>query len=183
MKKSFVLYQSQREFFETLSDKESKELILAIFDYDGKKESKLSNRVEIAFISIKDQLQRDIEKWEEQRRKRKEAGRLGGLTRAKNEKSSVAMLSNGKQTLANQAVDVDVDVDGKLAKLLGDSFKVEDGIAFRRNANGWSKIHNPTAYLKKIETVNTAPETPQSKGIDARTFDYSKIKKGTVSPL
>ena len=66
---------------------------------------------------VKNQIDTDNAKWEEERRKRSEAGRLGWISRAKsqnqnlssNSKQCLAMLSSVKQAQANQAVNVNVN--------------------------------------------------------------------------
>ena len=79
MKNSFILYKDQRELFETLSNKDCKELLMAIFDFPNQKE--LSPFVNVAFISIKNQLLRDTEKWDNEITKRSEAGKKGMASR------------------------------------------------------------------------------------------------------
>ena len=68
---------------------------------------------------IKNQLDIDSTKWEEERNKRSEAGRLGGIKRAINQKQALSSkskqcltdLSNAKQSQANQADNVNVNVN------------------------------------------------------------------------
>ena len=108
-KKSFLLYRSQRDVFEALNPREVKELILAIYDFADGKSTKLTPRPNIAFISIKGQLERDFEKWENNSEKRREYGRLGGLAKASKSYLKPVLLSK-------PAVDVDVDVDVDINK-------------------------------------------------------------------
>lgn len=111
MKNSFIIYQDQKEIFESLSDSECKELILAIFNYQSLDVKQLSTTVRIAFITFKNQLLRDEIKWEETREKRIYAGRMGGIKRQANLKQMLASASKTKQRVANQAVNVNVNVN------------------------------------------------------------------------
>jgi len=105
-KKSFVLYADYSEHVALLSDEEAGMLFKAIFAYvKGEKNIKLSPIVSMAFSFIKAQLDRDMGKWEEIRKKRAIAGSLGG--KAKGNKQKVAKQANAisdKQKVAKQAV-------------------------------------------------------------------------------
>lgn len=94
MKKSFVLYQDQRGLFEKLSNKECKELILGIFDFNEGKQLKLSPLVDMAFTSIGSQLQRDMQKYNEIVLKRKEFGKRGGLAKATKSYQELASVAD-----------------------------------------------------------------------------------------
>lgn len=110
-KKSFVLYQDQGEVFNSLNDEQAGKLIKAIFDYSKGKESELNSVLTLAFIPIKQTLNRDNKKWRIIRKARKKAGRLGGLKRVENETLLHSKSSKIKQDQANQAVNVNVSVN------------------------------------------------------------------------
>ena len=78
-KKSFIVYKSYRRILEKLTMEERGELFMALFDYaiDGN-EPTLSPKAEIAFAAIQDNMDRDLEKYEETCKKRAEAGKKGG---------------------------------------------------------------------------------------------------------
>ena len=78
-KKSFIVYKSYRRILEKLTMEERGELFMALFDYaiDGNEPS-LSPKAEIAFAAIQDNMDRDLEKYEETCKKRAEAGKKGG---------------------------------------------------------------------------------------------------------
>lgn len=109
MKKSFILYNDQRNVFEALSEKECKELILAIFDYAEGIEKPLTPLANIAFLSIKNQLKRDFEKWEHNSKIRQEYGRRGGVAKASKSYLKPILLSK-------PAVNVNVNVNNKEKK-------------------------------------------------------------------
>ena len=125
-KKSFVSYYSWWDVISRLDDHQKALVLQAMFSLGGvcdKPELDLVS--DVAFIPIEREIRANAEKWEETREKRREAGRKGGKASrktAKNEeqaneanayfaKQDQALLSNAKQCQANQAVDVDVDVD------------------------------------------------------------------------
>jgi hypothetical protein len=92
-KKSFILYNDQQNVFEELSGEECKELILAIFNFSNNIDTELSRPVKIAFLSIKNTLVRDKEKWENNSRMRKEFGKRGGIAKASKSYHKPVLLS------------------------------------------------------------------------------------------
>lgn len=77
-KASFILYSEQAEVFNLLEDSEAGKLIKAIFEYQQTGVMpKLDKSLRIAFMPIKGTLDRNAVKWEEIRKKRSEAGKIG----------------------------------------------------------------------------------------------------------
>jgi hypothetical protein len=121
-KKGFILYNSFYEPIKALKNEQLGKLLRAIFNYTINSEITQDSDILVAFMFIKNQIDIDTNKWEEERQKRKEAGRLGGIQRAinnklnlsSNAKQSLDVLSNAKQSLANQADKVEVEVKDKV---------------------------------------------------------------------
>jgi hypothetical protein len=94
-KKSFITYTDWRDTFNALPDGKAGQLIKHIFAYvndeNPKTEDVLINAV---FANIKQQLKRDLKKWEKTSTKRIDIGRLGGI------KSGEARRSKPKQNEA-----------------------------------------------------------------------------------
>ena len=110
MKESFVLYLEHKDIFDELDNDEAGKLIKAIFEYQNTGEIvELDRSLRLAFIPIKNALDRNEAKWEAERQKRREAGRLGGLAKSSNAKHSLATPSNANQEVANLAVNVNVN--------------------------------------------------------------------------
>lgn len=113
-KKGFVLYADQKSMFDKLPDEIAGKLIKHIFSYvcDENKPIESTDLIlQIAFEPIKTQLKRDLQKWEEVREKRKQAGLQGGRPKSI-ENQTEAKKSNGffdKQTEAKKAVIVNVN--------------------------------------------------------------------------
>jgi hypothetical protein len=101
-KKSFVAYAEWLESFEMLEDEEAGKLIKHLLRYVNDLKPELDDRLlKIAFQPIKQQLKRDLNKYEEVSKKRAEAGKKGGLkTQAKAKK---AIAKSVKQNQPNQA--------------------------------------------------------------------------------
>lgn len=118
-KKSFIGYCDWERTFDFLSDEEAGKLIKHFFAYINDKDPILDDRLlQMAFEPIKLQLNRDLSKYEEVKRKRSEAGRQGGLksgesrgkqsepidSDALSDEANEAFASNAKQNEANEAV-------------------------------------------------------------------------------
>ena len=117
-KESFILYNSFYEPIKALKNEQLGKLLRAIFNYTINGEITQDDEIMVAFMFIKNQIDRDSEKWQDERNKRKEAGRLGGIKRAINQQQKLSskskqcldVLKDAKQSQANQADNVDVDV-------------------------------------------------------------------------
>ena len=84
-KKSFILYADQKSLFNDLTNEEAGELIKHIFSYVNDENPTLNNRLlQIAFSPIKQQLKRDLVKYEVIKTKRSDAGKKGMKTRWEN---------------------------------------------------------------------------------------------------
>lgn len=82
MKESFVFYQEYQEIFAELTPEECKSLLMAIFEYqkDGSI-PELDRTLKLLFIQIKQDLDRNNNKWEVTKQKRSEAGKKGMANR------------------------------------------------------------------------------------------------------
>lgn len=78
VKKSFVLYHDFRNWFSLLTDEELGRLIRAIFDYEMNKilPENLNEKEQIAFLMVRDTLDRDREKYERVCNRNKENARV-----------------------------------------------------------------------------------------------------------
>ena len=110
-KDSFLLYVNHRKFFEQLTLKQAGMLINGIFEYveDGKV-PKLDAVSKMAFISIKQNLDINAEKYKETVERRRIAGSKGGKQRAANLKNE-ANATFASKNVANQADNDNVNVN------------------------------------------------------------------------
>lgn len=79
-KNSFILYKDYERYFSQLDMSERGELITAIFDYqnDGVVPDHLSPAAFMAFSFMRDQFERDLEKYRKRLEKNRSNGQLGG---------------------------------------------------------------------------------------------------------
>lgn len=113
-KGSFVVYTDIKEIIDDLDDKQVADLFRAMLDYQVTgKVPKLTGSLKYIFIPIRQQMDRDREKWDKTRASRSESGRKGGLksaeSRAKQNEANQANASfgsSGEANEANQAVTV-----------------------------------------------------------------------------
>jgi len=81
-KKGFILYADQKELFDQLSSDKAGKLIKHIFAYVNDENPQTDDLIiNIAFTPIKNQLKRDLVKYEEKRDKKSISGREGNLKR------------------------------------------------------------------------------------------------------
>jgi len=111
-KKSFVLYTELIHTVNLLSDEKAGKLIKHLLAYVNDLDPVASDDVvALVFEPIKQQLKRDLNRYEKIKIARVEAGRNGGKSKAYNQtKQLLAKPSKTKQNQANVAVNVNVNV-------------------------------------------------------------------------
>lgn len=115
-KASFVLYIDLIHTVEKLSDERAGKLLKHVLRYVNDMNPTLDDElIDLVFEPIKQQLKRDLRKWETKRTTLSENGRLGGIKsgesrRNKNEAIEANALET-KQNEANEAVNVSVSVN------------------------------------------------------------------------
>ena len=107
-KMSFILYGSYEEQLNMLTDEQAGKWIKAIYTYVRTGEKHSEDPLVAMLLSVAGhQLDIDARKYAEKKERLKEAGRKGGLQKAKN----LAEASHAANCVANLAVDDDVNVD------------------------------------------------------------------------
>lgn len=108
-KKSFVLYADIEESIEDMTNEEAGKLFKHILRYVNDKNPVTEDRIVRAnFIPIKNQLKRDLEKWENIRVKRSEAGKASAKKRKQN-KQVLTSVDFDKECSTNSTVSVNVN--------------------------------------------------------------------------
>lgn len=74
-KKSFILYNDQKEVIDELDDEQAGKIFKAIYEYNSTKKINLKGALKVIFIPFKTSFDRDDEKWENIRKVRAEAGK------------------------------------------------------------------------------------------------------------
>jgi hypothetical protein len=109
-KKGFILYADQKALFEQLPNDKAGELIKFIFAYVNDENPETEDLIiNLAFTPIKQQLKRDLIKFEETKGKRSEAGKAGANKRWQN----IANDSKRISDIAKIAVNVNDNVNVK----------------------------------------------------------------------
>jgi hypothetical protein len=110
-KKSVVLYVDLIHTFEALEDAEAGKLIKHFFRYVNDLNPTAPDKLtQIAFEPIKQQLKRDLVKWENTKEKRSEAGKASANKRKQNSTNSTSVQSV-QQTSTNSTVNDNVNVN------------------------------------------------------------------------
>lgn len=111
MKDSFILYTEQKEVIDKLTDEQAGKLIKAIYEYvETDKMPQLDSLLEIVIIPFKQNIDRNIDKWEQIKQKRSEAGKIGAeIKKQKQAKQANVNFAKSKET--NQAVNVNENVN------------------------------------------------------------------------
>jgi hypothetical protein len=105
-KKGFILYSDQKELFEQLPNEKAGELIKFIMAYVNDENPQTDDLIiNLAFTPIKQQLKRDLEKFEKTKINRSEAGKAGAEKRWQN----IANDSKRISSIAKIAVNVNVN--------------------------------------------------------------------------
>lgn len=81
MKESFILYNSFYEPIKALKNEQLGKLLRAIFNYTINGEITQEDDILVAFMFIKNEIDKNNEKWQEEKRKRSEAGKKGMASR------------------------------------------------------------------------------------------------------
>ena len=171
-KKSFLIYLDYEEQFDLLTDEQIGQLMRAIIKYEKTgEEPVLDGMIKMAFSFIKKQLDRDREKWTEEKQKRSEAGRKGGISRAVKQgqalssksKQCLSEVSNAKQSQANQADKVEVKdkVDVKVEDIIKKENKKE----------------------KKTEIDKLIDENFSDQELKNTLYEFIKMRKAIKKPL
>ena len=118
-KKGFILYADQKELFDQLPNDKAGELIKYIFSYVNDENPETNDLLlKMAFTPIKQQLKRDLEKWDNIRSKRSVAGKKSAEKRAKlkeqnstNSTSVESVQQSSTNPTVNDNVNVNVNVN------------------------------------------------------------------------
>jgi hypothetical protein len=133
MKKSFLLYIDTLEVLSALSDEDAGKLFKTIRSHVVGDDYEIPDSLKLVFILIKNQLDRDAEKWKKISELRAEQGKQGGLAKANKSKQMAANGSNSQQELASVADNVTVTVTDNVndtVTVKGKNIPSEDGLKF-----------------------------------------------------
>lgn len=122
MKDSFVMYNSFYEPIKTLKNEQLGKLLRAIFDYTINGEITQDSEIIVPFMFIKNQLDMDLKKWQDIKRKRSEAGKKHTGNQYTNDDKWNKMEQNGTNGTVNVNENVNVNVINKKENIKRKSF-------------------------------------------------------------
>ena len=161
-KKSFILYADQIHTAEELTDEEAGRLYKHLLRYVNDMNPDPPDRItKIAFEPIKQQLKRDLKKYETIKEKRTLAGKASAESRQQNQHvltcvESVQQTSTNPTVNVNDNVNVNVNDNVILNKDIGDEIIIpkktwkNDFEIYKENVrNGYREIMEDEAWFKK----------------------------------
>lgn len=108
-KNSFVLYDTDGDLLDFLTDEEAGKLFRAIFDYRRGVEPELTDKgPKTAFRIIRSHLEIDARKYEETCERNRQSGKKGGEANAKR---LLASASDSKRSVADNEIDTESEID------------------------------------------------------------------------
>lgn len=144
-KDSFILYNSFFEALKTLNNEQLGRLFKAIFEYTIDEKITEDNDILVAFLFIKNQLDIDNKKWEDEKNKRSEAGKKGMASRWNNNVKSVITKDN--------------NVINAITKIT-DNVNVNENVNVNDNVINNNTIVSSSNIIKYIEANFKRPIVP-----------------------
>lgn len=149
-KNSFIVYADIKETLDGLTDDQVAALFRGMVDYQITGIApEFSGVLKFAFIPIRQQMDRDNNKWEQTKAKRAESGRRGGIRsgevrreKAENE-ANEASASNSKQTKQNEANEANEAVNVNV----NDNVNVNGNVNVSDSFEAWSDGPAPLSSL------------------------------------
>ena len=131
-KKGFILYADQKALFDQLPNDKAGELIKFIFSYVNDENPVTEDIIiNLAFTPIKQQLKRDLKKFEETKEKRSEAGKAGANKRWQNIANDSKRILPIAKIAVNDNVNVNDNVINKEVKHWNQNIGV-DGYSIKK---------------------------------------------------
>lgn len=115
-KTSFILYTDYEKYFRQLTDSEAAAVLFAVFAYasGGEEPEGLTPMATMVFSFIRDQLDRDMEKYRKMCERNRKNGASGGRpkkTQSVSEKPTETLNDNDNDTDNDNETDTDIDTD------------------------------------------------------------------------
>lgn len=194
-KKGFILYADQKELFQQLPDEKAGELIKHIFLYVND-ENPISDDliINLAFTPIKQQLKRDLLKFEEAKKQRSEAGKRSAALRKEQRTStnptSVESRSTKSTVTVNDKVKVNVkdtvkeeeDNRHRQIKELAIDYKKNDRVINAVLKNGQQLAFSKDDLITKLDDFiihleSTGETIKTKKDFNTHFLNWLRVKK------
>lgn len=189
-KKSFIAYGDWQTQLDLLSDDEAGRLFRHLLAYVNDENPEFTNEervLKMAFEPIRKQLVRDLESYNEVKKKRAEAGRIGGkksaISRSKTEqnqpneanassvKPNEANASFAKKNEANEAVNDNGNVNDNVILLKKET---KGNSLFSDSEIGEEKIEVPKSPKNSKEKSSAKKESPEPEKPKAKIFFFKQ---------
>ena len=195
-KQSFILYTSFYEPLKSLNNEQLGRLLKSIFEYAINGTENVDNDIQIAFAFIKNQINIDNEKWQEEKNKRSEAGKKGMISRWNNKDNNVinaiTPITNITDNVnENVNVNVNENVNGNnIATSEAKASTVGTAKASKRKYGEFKHVMLKDEELQKLqqdyanweELIKYLDEYIEMKGYKAKSH-YMCIKKWVVDAV
>lgn len=172
-KDSFILYNDMYELIKYLDDETAGKLIKAIFEYTTNKVIPEDKNIRAVFMFIKNQIDKNDEKWEEERKKRSEAGKKhkGNQYTKQNGTNGTSvprMEQNGTNGTDNVNVNVNVINNKSKDVIINKINNIVDFLNEQAGTKYKSTAKETQDFLKKLLLEYTEDEIKQvtSKMVD-----------------
>lgn len=199
-KKSFLMYCDWEAIFEQLDDTEAGILIKHIFKYTNDRNPSLTDRMlNIAFEPIKIQLKRDLKKWESEKDKKSDGGKLGNLKKwhpdlyiqviekqlnidkaiAISKKRKLSHTDTNREIPSHSLAQLAVNVNVNDNVTVNDNVNVKDNNKIELTLEEKLKIHSPKEFPNwGIEVSKFLKDELFKKSFcSAKHIEYSDLEK------
>jgi len=151
-KKSIIVYADWGSTFDELEDEEAGQLIKHFFDYIRDKNPTPKNKlIKIAFEPIKQNLKRDLEKWDLIKEKRSKAGKISAERRSEQTQTNSTHVESVQHNSTNPTVNVNDNVNDNVNVNVNDN-DIKDK-SFKIDFNYLLNFYNQT-FEKKCTVVS-----------------------------
>ena len=167
-KKGFILYADQKELFDQLPNEKAGELIKHIFAYVNDENPETDDvLLKIAFTPIKQQLKRDLKKFEDVREKRSIAGKASAESRKQKATNSTSVKSV-KQTSTKSTVKENDNVNVK------ENDNVND---INKNAKAFANEQEFLEFFNKAQEIAFGKKGTHKILSDVTSRNFAKLNK------
>lgn len=182
---SFILYKSYAGQIKLLSDEQAGKLIKAVFDYACTETMQEQDdlTLKVMLLAICNQLDIDARKYTEKIERRREAGRKGGLQKAKNQ-AEASKARNTVANLADKEEEREIENEIENEKEIGIAEEIEN--EEDKDQETEKTINENTNLNTSINTISTAnadtnSNTTVKPKVNTNANTISNSKPNTIS--
>ena len=163
-RKSFIIYADYETYFRELSANECKETFLALFEYARTGQiPELTGMSKMAFLVMKNNFDRDDEKYQKMRQTRSKAGKKGGVNsgkarkaKASTSKANKALVSNDEANETNEADNVNDNVNANVN--VNDNDNVNANVNETHSVSQGNRVYKSSADATESECSHFSDE-------------------------